>query len=235
MLNIDNIPDLHKIPLKTLLSTKIYNFKGKYYDKLYQEAIELEKKNNENQNSFKFIYNDAEEDKKIVKPMGGGKKNSFDIEIKNDDFKEEFRINSSQFSLKKNIGLKLEKLSFNIFYDTKLGEDIGILGSIKELGEWDQSKIIKLGWTKGNIWTIDIDLKSKDINNFEYKFILLNNGSIKEWENGNNRIFVKKDIETILEENINKNNKYNAKVNNVEYTYYENDKLLRLKCHWNKK
>jgi hypothetical protein len=35
--------DLYKLPINVLKKTKIYNFKGKYFDKIYEEALKLEK------------------------------------------------------------------------------------------------------------------------------------------------------------------------------------------------
>ncbi len=34
--------DLYKLPINKLKSTKIYNFKGKYFDKIYEEALKIE-------------------------------------------------------------------------------------------------------------------------------------------------------------------------------------------------
>jgi len=36
--------DLYKLPIDVLKKTKIYNFKGKYFDKIYEEALKLEEK-----------------------------------------------------------------------------------------------------------------------------------------------------------------------------------------------
>lgn len=38
--------DLYKLPISVLKSTKIYNFKGKYFDKIYEEALKIEKNGN---------------------------------------------------------------------------------------------------------------------------------------------------------------------------------------------
>lgn len=35
--------DLYKLPINVLKNTKIYNFKGKYFDKIYEEALKIEK------------------------------------------------------------------------------------------------------------------------------------------------------------------------------------------------
>ena len=38
---INTCIDLYKLPINVLKSTKIYNFKGKYFDKIYEEALRI--------------------------------------------------------------------------------------------------------------------------------------------------------------------------------------------------
>ena len=33
-----------------------------------------------------------------------------------------------------------------------MGEDLAVIGSIKELGFWDQGRALRMGWNDGNIW-----------------------------------------------------------------------------------
>ena len=61
-------------------------------------------------------------------------------------------------------------VNFEIYFKTKPGQEIYVLGSIPELGEW-KTGILKLYWTEGHIW------KNKEplfINHpyFEYKYAL---------------------------------------------------------------
>ena len=39
----ENAIDLYKLPISTLKNAKIFNFSGKLYDKIYKEALEIEK------------------------------------------------------------------------------------------------------------------------------------------------------------------------------------------------
>ncbi len=41
--------DLYKLPISVLNNTKIYNFKGKYFDKIYEEALKIEKSRKESE------------------------------------------------------------------------------------------------------------------------------------------------------------------------------------------
>ena len=92
---IETSSDLYKLPLDIIKNTKIYNFKGNYFDELYEEALKIEK--------------------------AGGL--------------EKFSISNY---LKK--GIKIEKIKFQMTYQTQMGQELGVIGSIKELGEWNQDK-----------------------------------------------------------------------------------------------
>ena len=109
---IETSSDLYKLPLDIIKNTKIYNFKGNYFDELYEEALKIEK--------------------------AGGL--------------EKFSISNY---LKK--GIKIEKIKFQMTYQTQMGQELGVIGSIKELGEWNQDKALKMEWTNGNVWIKKVD------------------------------------------------------------------------------
>lgn len=48
--------DLYRTPIYVLKTTKIYNFKGKYFDQLYEEALRIER-NNIPQQKIEIINN----------------------------------------------------------------------------------------------------------------------------------------------------------------------------------
>ena len=268
IINIETVSDLHKIPFSIIKSKKLYEFKGKYFDKIYQEALELEKKESEKETPIKFVYcqmpkeNKNEKNKKcenkvkiknktskdIVNNLKNdnpnkiknskdnidfnfkNKKNSFEIDILNEniDLVGRLRINSCHIPRKK-IEIKIKKIDFKINYDTKMGEEIGLIGSIKELGCWNKDKLLRMHWTDGNIWETTIDFSFVEIDSFEYKFVLIENGEIKEWENGNNRIFNHNEFKQIISKYKNKN------IYENDYDYIIKDNKIVLKCIWNKK
>ena len=266
-INIETINDLYKIPLKVLKSTKLYDFKGKYYEKLYQEALELEQKELEKQPIIKFVYtkvpsntlfekdlddnlleksncfknyknNDENpNDKKKDSCISDLKRNSLEINILNENIQSitGLRGNSCHISKRKKNEYKIKKITFQIHYNTKIGEDIGLIGSIKELGQWDQKNALRMYWNEGNIWKTTIDISFTEINSFEYKFSLFNNGNIIEWESGDNRLFNLSDIQKSIKRNI--KNKKNTQLNIIcedNYEYNMKDHTLILKCIWNK-
>lgn len=270
IINIETISDLHKIPFNIIKTKKLYEFKGKYFDKIYKEALELEKKESEKLPSIKFVYskmpkdnnNDSKNEKtcknkihiknKTSKDLVNNvknensnktkkskdnnidyknKKNSFEIDILNEniDIVGRLRINSCHISRKKK-EIKIKKIDFQINYNTKIGEEIGLIGSIKELGCWNKDKLLRMHWTDGNIWETTIDFSFVDIDDsFEYKFVLIENGDIKEWENGNNRIFNHDEFKQLISKYKNKN------IYENDYDYIAKDNKIILKCIWNKK
>ena len=42
---IENSSDLFKLPVSAIKNTKIYNFSGKYFDEIYEEALKIERNN----------------------------------------------------------------------------------------------------------------------------------------------------------------------------------------------
>ena len=91
-----------------------------------------------------------------------------------------------------------------------------------------------MNWNEGNIWKANIE--DDNIKCFEYKFIILENGIIKKWEDGINRYFSLTQIKNLFESNLLNGNI--IKINNImeqsiEYNY--NDYSLTIISEWNKK
>ena len=62
------------------------------------------------------------------------------------------------------------KLLFRIGYNTAWGESLYLLGSVKELGEWNESKALKMTYEDG-IWSTEVDIK-RNVKSFEYCYIV---------------------------------------------------------------
>ena len=52
-IRIDNSGDLYKLPINTIKNTKLYNFEGKYFDKIYEEALKIERSGENIEDVFK--------------------------------------------------------------------------------------------------------------------------------------------------------------------------------------
>ena len=78
------------------------------------------------------------------------------------------------------------KVLFSVPFETKLGESIAVVGSLKELGRWKHIKV-NLTWTEGHIWKL---LKPLEVCEqiFSYKYALVENKKIVKLESGIDRL-----------------------------------------------
>ncbi|MFA5879207.1 MAG: 4-alpha-glucanotransferase [Candidatus Margulisiibacteriota bacterium] len=69
------------------------------------------------------------------------------------------------------------KIKFIIPYKTQFGEELLILGSLSNLGGWNQDQAVKLTYCSGDIWETQFELTE----NFQYKYLFKDvNGKIIE-------------------------------------------------------
>ena len=241
---INDKSDLNKISLNDIINENLLKFGGTYFNKLYEKAryeeimdnyeklslngcsiLRYKSKNNE---LYKIDEEEYNEMKKLKKENRSIKS---DNSINSTKHKKEQILNQITNT---NCSFKLQKINFEIKFDTFIGQSISIIGSIDKLGNWDEYKALNMNWTEGNIWKANIEYD--DNKGFEYKFIFMENGAIKKWEDGINRIFSFSQIKNILEPNL-KSGKI-IKLNNImnqsiEYNY--NDYSLTIISEWNKK
>jgi len=241
---INDKSDLNKISLNDIINENLLKFGGTYFNKLYEKAryeeimdnyeklslkgcsiLRYKSKNNE---LYKIDEEEYNEMKKLKKENRSIKS---DNSINRTKQKTEQMLNQITNT---NCSFKLQKINFEIKFDTFIGQSISIIGSIDKLGNWDEYKALNMNWTEGNIWKANIE--HDDIKSFEYKFIFMENGAIKKWEDGINRIFSFSQIKNILEPNLisGKIIKLNNIMNqSIEYNY--NDYSLTIISEWNKK
>ena len=119
---------------------------------------------------------------------------------------------------------------------TEIGEELAVIGSINELGNWDQKKALKMKWKERNIWSGTLFFKNDQIKDFEYKFIYLSKGIIKIWEDGNNRKFSLSQIKGLIE-SIPKTGTiiHLENISNQNIDYNQNNYTLTIISEWNKK
>ena len=203
---INKKSDLINIPIQQLRTAQLKNFSGLLFEQIYKEAISIE-------------HN--EKNKKIIKKNYSEEIDNYLLN-KNRTIKIVNKINKDQ----KERGIVINKIKFEIKYDTKYGEEIGILGSNNTLGNWNINNIFFLKWNEGNIWNGIINI-NQPYTNFEFKFIVTNNRKIKFWQNGNNNVI---NFESLINEIKHKTNGY---VDKDEYNYDNSNKELYLKCKWN--
>ena len=132
---------------------------------------------------------------------------------------------------------KINKICFEMKYNTRIGENLGIIGSIPELGAWKENKALKMAWNNDNIWKASLFYNNAVAEIFEYKFIFLCNGSVKQWEDGSNRKFSLANIKKLMEPHL-KDGNGNVTLRSVsecDLSYDSKDNELTIKCYWNKK
>ena len=218
--------DLYKIPMKTLKQTKLSDFNGQLIYDLLTEMMEdniifSPKTKSRNiiinksgqKNYFKNIYNENEIDNNTYP---------------NSEIMQKFvYINDIR-------QLKIEKINFQIKYDTKFGEDLAVIGSIKELGNWQIDRALKIGWNDNNIWKGTLYLDRKNIFEFEYKFIVTSGNYVKRWEDGFNRKFDLFKLKALFDSypgNYTRIHLNNIEGVNMDYDIIDN--TLTMICFWN--
>ena len=67
-----------------------------------------------------------------------------------------------------------------------MGESLAVVGNIDELGQWNDCNVCKMTWTENHVWVTDNLVVSKPF--FLYKYVIIQDGEIKQWEKGANRI-----------------------------------------------
>ena len=282
---INSITDLLKLPINKISNSKIENFIGIYFDKIYEEAIKseytyegnnhlksgqtqtlnknLKQKeklvitpklrtqnkntsiNNETNNkilNIKHYYEDDTEippNKNRIEYKNDKKKNQKEVFPKDDDTQDnDFDTERNELYLKpsknnkenikkiKNSEIPINKIIFSINYNSSYGEEVAVIGSLAKLGLWKLSGALPLSWNEGNVWMGEINIEDDDWQNFEFKFIVVEKGMIKRWEDGENNLMNFDElIKNIISNKVGRYNKY-------KYEYNKNEETLSIKCHW---
>lgn len=198
-------------------------------------------KNKENMKEEDLLNGKNEEPKKETKIKIKKLKNEINKKSKSDNILKEIKhknINILNYNkskqIQKNPIFKINKISFEIKYDTKMGENISVIGSIDKLGKWDIASSLNLNWNDGNIWKGSFNYNEDNDFDFEFKYILVNNGYVKEWENGINRKFIYQQIKSLIEPNLINGNIIMLKnIMNQTLEYDYNTYCLKIVSEWN--
>ena len=218
--------DLYKIPMKTLKQTKLSDFNGQLIFDLLTEMM------NDN-----IIFSPKNKSRNIIINKSGQKnyfKNIYnENEIDNNTYPNSEIMHKFVY-INDIRQLKIEKINFQIKYDTKFGEDLAVIGSIKELGNWKIDRALKMGWNENNIWKGTLYLDRKNIFEFEYKFIVTSGNYVKRWEDGFNRKFDLFKLKALFDSypgNYTRIHLNNIEGINIDYDIIDN--TLTMICFWN--
>ena len=248
--------DLNKVSFTDLKNAKLSDFSGEYFNFIYEKALNMEQQNPEEKESLMIFndipkYDDENQNKLKTKNINIKKKKKKESEtndnnkiIKNDinnnsDFNQEnYNIsnNKKTKSVKTKKQFKINKIIFQMKYNTQPGEDLGVIGSIAELGTWEQNRALRMSWNDGNIWKACINYNFEREKEFEFKFIFIQNGLVKKWEDGNNRKLGFSQLKDIIEPNIKEEFFVEFKnIDNKDIIYDHKEGIITIVCCWNKK
>ena len=253
--------DLNKISFTDLKNAKLSDFSGDYYNFIYETALNIEQQNPEEKESLMIFSNTKNEDEESP-----NKTRSENVSIKKKKKKEKENTDNNNKIINNNINnnlyfsqenyniynnntiksktkipkskkvFKVNKITFQMNYNTKPGEDLGVIGSVSELGNWDQNRALRMSWNDGNIWKASINYNFEREKEFEFKFIFIENGRVKRWEDGNNRKLGFNQLKDIIEPNIKEEFFVEFKnIDNKDIIYDHKEGNITIICSWNKK
>ena len=253
--------DLNKISFTDLKNAKLSDFSGDYYNFIYETALNMEQQNPEEKDSLMIFSNTKNEDEESP-----NKTRSENVSIKKKKKKERENTDNNNKIINNNINnnlyfsqenyniynnntiksktktskskkvFKVNKITFQMNYNTKPGEDLGVIGSVSELGNWDQNRALRMSWNDGNIWKASINYNFEREKEFEFKFIFIENGRVKRWEDGNNRKLGFNQLKDIIEPNIKEEFFVEFKnIDNKDIIYDHKEGNINIICSWNKK
>ena len=218
---IDKVTDLLSIPFTNLNSAKLSDFSGKYYEEIYNQALQIEKGEEYKQTSDEQSISD--DDYSL-----NDEENTNNEENTNDEPSYKMTYNENRYvTQNNNNNNNIRKITFKMVYETIFGEEIGILGNLPVLGNWKKDDIFYLKWNEGNVWIGSIDyndFSSKE--GFEFKCVISFNRTVKNWESGdNNKIEFSKLYQDLIRSKRGKFNKFN-------YEYNDRSQELIIFCNW---
>ena len=253
--------DLNKISFTDLKNAKLSDFSGDYYNFIYETALNIEQQNPEEKESLMIFSNTKNEDEESpnkTRSENVGIKKKKKKEKENTDNNNKIinnNINNNLYFSQENYNIfnnntiksktktskskkvfKVNKITFQMNYNTKPGEDLGVIGSVSELGNWDQNRALRMSWNDGNIWKASINYNFEREKEFEFKFIFIENGRVKRWEDGNNRKLGFNQLKDIIEPNIKEEFFVEFKnIDNKDIIYDHKEGNITIICSWNKK
>ena len=223
---------------------KVTSLKETKTAKIIKTVKKSSKKPSNKENNVSNTTKKKEENKVVNKNLNNDyfqhdDYNIYNSNYNNNDYNQSLPLPKIQYnqdisSVRKEF--KVDYVIFEMKYNTRMGEDLGVIGSINQLGMWDQNKALKLKWHEGNIWNTTINYNFTQNSSFEFKFIFISNGQVKQWEDGSNRKLVYEELKQIIEPNIREGRSVefkNINGNNIIYNY--KDSSLTVVCDWNKK
>lgn len=104
-------------------------------------------------------------------------------------------------------------VEFRIQKHVEFGEELRIVGSVRELGEWDaRSSSIAMEWGSGDMWSCVVTVKRADVARLEYKYFVRSDEGSLRWEVGGNHNVLKTPERHMVQEDFWEFPGYNCRV-----------------------
>ena len=232
----DNNKYRNNISYQNNINYRNSDYENVKYENKKAESKTIENDNYSNNKIKKENFNNNNENKilRTPKPLGKTKifnHNSVPVGI-NNFYQQKFKINKLPETFHSTSAIvdhyPIQKVIFTIRHQTHFGEDMAMSGSVLPLGNWNEKFIMPLKWTKGNIWTGEIEINNLLSKEFEFKFVITKDKKVEKWEEGWNH---KLNLDDFCKE-ISK--KCKGKYNRCDYEYDEKEKSIKLKLKMNK-
>ena len=82
---------------------------------------------------------------------------------------------------------RVVNVKFFMKFHVDYGQQICLVGSIPEIGNWILSDSVSLSWNEGDIWCATLELPSNSV--IEYKYVVVGHGGhAVAWQSGNNSV-----------------------------------------------
>lgn len=85
-------------------------------------------------------------------------------------------------------------VKFTIPKKVSFGQSVALVGSKSGLGSWDPKQRLSLSWHDGHRWTVEAELPVGE--QVEYKYVIVNDADVLEWQPGNNLVLKVPDTST---------------------------------------
>lgn len=110
-------------------------------------------------------------------------------ELEKEALQKEHQLQQREyFQSEEDVEDKPTHIHFSISYYTQYGQQLRVVGSLPELGEWDAAKAQPMLWNQGGNWAFE--LITKKLEPFDYKYLVTDDkGNVVRWEGGLNRKF----------------------------------------------
>lgn len=83
-------------------------------------------------------------------------------------------------------GAKLVKVKFVLQKRCEFGQQFFVVGDDELVGAWNPEAALRMEWSEGHIWTTELEVSTGK--RIEFKFILVGDEGVLEWQPGPNRV-----------------------------------------------